>query len=46
MIAMRNIGGWWVIRFKGVAYYTFTRDIGEAIAYAYEKNGAEVDYSQ
>ena len=41
MTIIRNTGGYWIVRYKNVAYYTGTRNVGDAIAFAHKMNGSE-----
>lgn len=39
MTLIRNLGGYWLARYKGATYYTATRNASHAIAFALSMNG-------
>lgn len=39
MTLTRNLGGYWLVIYKQVCYYTFTRNVKTAIQYAHIMNG-------
>lgn len=45
MYLQRNIGGYWIARYRGVAYFTGTRNISYAIGFALYLNGAPQSFT-
>lgn len=44
MTITRTNGGYWIVRYKGVTYYTFTKNLLVALTMAYGMDGKQVAY--